>query len=65
MTKSKLCFVVSPRSELIYKPLPSDAPTQRQPDITLAKNVLGWEPQVPLEYGLKKTIVYFSEQPKA
>jgi UDP-glucuronate decarboxylase len=47
------------RSKLEYKPLPSDDPTQRQPDITLAREKLGWEPKVQLEEGLKKTIPYF------
>jgi UDP-glucuronate decarboxylase len=46
-------------STLIYKPLPQDDPTQRCPDITLAKSKLGWEPTVPLETGLKRTIDYF------
>ena len=47
------------RSKLIYKPLPQDDPRQRQPDIRLAKQVLGWEPQIQLEAGLEKTIAYF------
>ena len=46
-------------STLVYKPLPQDDPTQRCPDITLAKSKLGWEPTVPLETGLKRTIDYF------
>ncbi|MCH8080526.1 MAG: SDR family oxidoreductase [Proteobacteria bacterium] len=46
-------------SKLEYKPLPSDDPTQRQPDITLAKEILGWEPKIQLEEGLKKTIPFF------
>nr|VFK19233.1 MAG: UDP-glucuronate decarboxylase [Candidatus Kentron sp. LPFa] len=46
-------------SPLIYKPLPTDDPERRQPDITLAKEKLGWAPKVPLEEGLKKTIAYF------
>jgi UDP-glucuronate decarboxylase len=46
-------------STLIYRPLPQDDPTQRCPDITLAKSKLGWEPTVPLETGLKRTIDYF------
>lgn len=49
------------KSELIFKPLPSDDPKQRQPDITLAKEKLGWEPTVPLEEGLKPTIKYFKQ----
>lgn len=47
------------RSTLIRKQLPADDPTQRQPDITLAKSVLGWEPKVGLEDGLRETISYF------
>ena len=49
------------KSELIFKPLPSDDPKQRQPDITQAKAKLGWEPKVPLEEGLKQTIQYFKQ----
>ena len=47
------------RSLLIQEPLPQDDPRQRQPDITLARQHLGWEPQVPLREGLKPTIAYF------
>ncbi len=47
------------RSQIVFKPLPSDDPRQRQPDITLAGEKLGWKPQVPVETGLKKTIDYF------
>jgi UDP-glucuronate decarboxylase len=47
------------RSELAYAPLPQDDPRQRQPDITRAREQLGWEPTVPLEEGLKRTIDYF------
>ena len=47
------------KSELIYEPLPSDDPTQRCPDISLAKEKLGWEPKIQLEEGLKKTIPFF------
>jgi UDP-glucuronate decarboxylase len=46
-------------STLVYKPLPQDDPTQRCPDITLARSKLSWEPTVPLETGLKRTIDYF------
>ncbi len=49
------------KSNIIYKPLPSDDPTQRKPDITLAKEKLGWEPKVNIEEGLLKTIEYFKE----
>jgi UDP-glucuronate decarboxylase len=47
-------------SKIIFKPLPADDPRQRQPDITLAKQKLGWQPTVDLETGLKATINYFS-----
>jgi len=47
-------------SEVDFKPLPADDPRQRQPDITLAMEKLGWEPQVEIETGLKKTIEYFA-----
>lgn len=49
------------KSKLIYEPLPADDPKQRQPDITLAKSVLDWEPKVKLEEGLKHTIAYFEK----
>ncbi|MBE0590530.1 MAG: SDR family oxidoreductase [Hydrogenophaga sp.] len=51
--------LVGGQSKLVYKPLPSDDPRQRQPDISLAKAVLNWQPQVQLEQGLDKTIDYF------
>jgi UDP-glucuronate decarboxylase len=47
------------RSKLVYKPLPQDDPLQRQPDISLAKKTLNWEPSIALEDGLKSTIEYF------
>jgi UDP-glucuronate decarboxylase len=47
------------RSPLVHEPLPQDDPKQRQPDITLAKEHLGWEPVIPLREGLKSTIAYF------
>jgi len=47
------------RSELVFEKLPPDDPKQRQPDIALAKEKMGWEPSVPLEEGLKSTIKYF------
>jgi len=47
------------KSKLVRMPLPSDDPKQRKPDITKAKNILGWEPKVQLEDGLKETIAYF------
>ncbi len=47
------------QSRIVHNPLPQDDPTQRQPDITLAKSVMGWEPVMKLEHGLVKTIDYF------
>ena len=52
--------LVGGKSQIVHKPLPSDDPKQRRPDITLARKVLnGWEPTIPLEEGLKRTIGYF------
>jgi len=47
------------QSKLVNKTLPEDDPTQRQPNISLAKEKLDWEPEIKLEDGLKKTIEYF------
>jgi UDP-glucuronate decarboxylase len=47
------------KSKLVYRPIPSDDPKRRKPDIALAKELLGWEPKVPLPEGLAKTIEYF------
>jgi len=49
------------RSPLVHEPLPQDDPRQRQPDIRLAKQHLGWEPRVPLREGLQPTIAYFEQ----
>jgi UDP-glucuronate decarboxylase len=48
-------------SSLVELPLPSDDPTQRKPDISLAQKLLGWDPKVELEEGLDQTIPYFQE----
>lgn len=48
-------------SKIIYKPLPNDDPVKRKPDISLAKNTLGWEPKVDIELGLTRTIDYFAK----
>ena len=48
-------------SEIVHKELPVDDPKTRQPDITMAKTHLGWEPRVPLADGLGKTIEYFRQ----
>ncbi|HEY7163915.1 MAG TPA: UDP-glucuronic acid decarboxylase family protein [Candidatus Binatia bacterium] len=50
------------KSTIVYKPLPEDDPQVRQPDITKAKKILGWEPSVNLDEGLRKTIEYFRER---
>jgi UDP-glucuronate decarboxylase len=47
------------KSKIVHRPLPQDDPTRRQPDIALARKHLGWEPKVPLEEGLQKTIDWF------
>ena len=50
------------KSRLVRKPLPVDDPRQRRPDITLARTILGWEPRVGLDDGLRSTIAYFSSR---
>ncbi|MFH1992843.1 MAG: UDP-glucuronic acid decarboxylase family protein [Pseudomonadota bacterium] len=61
----KIVTLTNSRSEIVFKPLPSDDPRQRRPDITLAREILGWEPRIQLEEGLKKTVAYFEEVLKA
>ncbi len=53
------------RSKLVFRPLPSDDPRQRQPDISLARAVLDWSPKIDLKSGLEKTIAYFRGQMQA
>jgi UDP-glucuronate decarboxylase len=55
----KVIALTGSKSPLVFRPLPSDDPTQRQPDITLAREQLGWTPKVALEQGLARTIAYF------
>jgi dTDP-glucose 4,6-dehydratase len=55
----KIIELTGSKSSIVYKPLPEDDPQVRQPDITKAKKILGWEPKVQLEEGLLKTIEYF------
>lgn len=57
--------MINPNAQLSYKPLPQDDPKQRQPDITKAKNLLGWEPTIDLEDGLKMTIEDFRSRMEA
>ena len=60
----KVIAMTGSRSKLVRKPLPSDDPVQRKPDIRLAKERLDWEPHIQLEEGLKRTIAYFEQQMK-
>ncbi|MDR2432126.1 MAG: SDR family oxidoreductase [Candidatus Margulisbacteria bacterium] len=55
----KILSLTKSRSKIIFQPLPQDDPRQRQPDIVLAEQKLGWQPRVSLEDGLKETINYF------
>ena len=55
----KIIEMTRSNSKIIFKPLPLDDPEQRQPDISLAKEKLVWEPRIKLDKGLKKTINYF------
>jgi len=57
----KIIAMTGSKSKISFKPLPADDPKQRQPLIDLAKEKLGWTPEVPLEEGLKKTIAYFGD----
>jgi UDP-glucuronate decarboxylase len=57
--------ITNSKSEIKFEPLPEDDPRQRQPDITLAREKLGWDPKVPLREGLEQTVGYFSELLKA
>ena len=49
----------NPKAKMVFKPLPTDDPKQRKPDITLARQKLGWEPKVPLEEGIRLTMDWF------
>jgi len=57
----KIVAMTRSGSHLIEKPLPTDDPKQRQPDIRLAREILGWQPEISLDEGLKKTIAYFAQ----
>src|SRR5262249_21781465 len=57
----KVLALTGSKSKIEYRPLPVDDPQVRQPDNTRAQRLLGWEPRVELEEGLKKTIAYFAE----
>jgi len=58
----KIIAMTGSRSKIVLKPLPSDDPTQRQPDITLAKQKLGWKPKVEVDKGFSVTIDYFRKE---
>jgi len=58
----RVLALTSSTSRLVFQPLPEDDPKQRQPDITLARDRLGWEPKVSLDDGLKETIAYFRRE---
>jgi len=57
----KIIELTGSQSRLEFRPLPSDDPVQRKPDITRAQQLLGWQPHISLEQGLKKTIPYFED----
>jgi UDP-glucuronate decarboxylase len=57
----KVITLTGSRSNIVYRPLPEDDPVQRRPDLTLARERLGWEPRVSLDTGLERTIAYFRE----
>lgn len=58
----KILTKIGGRSKLVSRPLPQDDPTQRQPDIRVARETLGWEPQIDLDQGLDRTISYFRKK---
>ena len=58
----KIIGLTGSKSEIVYQPLPQDDPQVRQPDITKARQLLGWEPQVHVDEGLKRTIEFFRER---
>ena len=55
----KIIEMTGSKSRIVYRPLPTDDPKVRQPDITRAQTLLGWEPKVSLDQGLGATIAYF------
>jgi UDP-glucuronate decarboxylase len=61
----RIIEITGSKSQIVFKPLPHDDPKQRQPDLTLARSDLSWEPTVKLDEGLGKTIPYFEQLLKA
>jgi UDP-glucuronate decarboxylase len=57
----KVIALTRSRSKIVFRPLPSDDPMQRKPDIALAKKRLSWRPSTPLDSGLRKTVAYFAQ----
>ena len=51
--------ITGSKSKIVYKPLPQDDPARRKPDVSLARELLGWTPEISLEDGLRQTIDYF------
>ena len=65
LAEETLKLIPESKSKLVSRPLPADDPRRRRPDISLAKELLGWEPKVPLAEGLAKTIDYFRAREKS
>jgi nucleoside-diphosphate-sugar epimerase len=57
----RILRIIGTTAPIIFNPLPEDDPKRRQPDISKARRVLGWEPKVDLEEGLRETIAYFQQ----
>lgn len=58
----KIIAMTGSKSQIAFRPLPADDPTQRRPDITLAGDALGWKPKVSVDKGLERTIAYFRKE---
>ena len=65
LAEETLKLIPESKSKLVSRPLPADDPRRRRPDISLAKELLGWEPKVPLAEGLAKTVDYFRAREKS
>ena len=61
----KILYITESKSRLVFQPLPQDDPQRRQPDISMARQKLGWSPKVTLDDGLKETVAYFRHVLKA
>src|SRR5690606_9597552 len=57
----KVIELTNSSSKIVFRPLPEDDPLQRRPDISMAREKLGWEPSINLDAGLRKTIPYFAK----